>query len=357
MYNCIGLMSGTSLDGLDIAYCRFAVENGKTLGFEIVASETIEYTPEIAQMLQRAYHTLAEEYFLMHYTYGKWTGNQVKQFIEKNKLIPPLLVASHGHTVFHRPKEGFTVQIGSGAAIAAECKCPVVCDFRSLDVALGGQGAPLVPMGDHLLFSEYAACVNLGGFANVSLVQNGSRIAYDISVANMALNEYAEMLGKAYDENGHLARTGLVIPQLLNHLNRIDYYRVSPPKSLGREQYMEFYKPLISPEYLPIDVLATLTEHVAFTIANELNQNLPQGGKVLFTGGGCFNRYLMERIQYFAYEQIKCIIPHENLVKYKEALIFALLGLLRWQQLPNTFNTVTGAAADSSGGCIYFYKK
>ena len=228
----IGMMSGTSLDGLDIAECIFHFED-KHVEYEIEHAETIEYPEEITKMLREAELTDAFNFCRINAQFGQWMGEACKTFMDKHQS-DPLLIASHGHTIFHNPHEGFTTQIGSGAHIAAATRIRTVCDFRSLDVALGGQGAPLVPIGDRLLFGQYDACVNIGGFSNISMEQNHQRIAWDICPANYLLNYYAAKLGLKYDESGNIARKGKTFDALLDKLNGLDYYSASPPKSLGR---------------------------------------------------------------------------------------------------------------------------
>lgn len=344
----IGIMSGTSLDGLDIAQCTFHFKD-KHVDYEIEHAETIGYPKEISKILRDAELTDALNFCRIDAHYGKWIGEACKDFIERHQS-KPLLIASHGHTIFHNPAEGFTTQIGSGAHIAAATGIRTICDFRSLDVALGGQGAPLVPIGDRLLFGQYDACVNIGGFSNISMEQNQKRIAWDICPANYLLNRYASMLGLKYDESGNIARKGKTIDSLLNKLNDLDYYAAPPPKSLGREWVEESVFPLIS-EYehdLP-GILNTLTVHIAMMIGKALPQSSLE--TTLFTGGGVHNTFLMEQIQ--AASGSKQFIPDAQTIDFKEALIFAFLGVLRYKGIPNCLSDVTGASTDNIGGAIY----
>ena len=344
----IGMMSGTSLDGLDIAQCTFHFKDVH-VDYEIEYAETIEYPEGITKMLRDAELTDALNFCRINTHYGKWLGEACKSFIERHQSNP-LLIASHGHTIFHNPAEGFTTQIGSGAHIAAATGISTICDFRSLDVALGGQGAPLVPIGDRLLFSQYNACVNIGGFSNISMEQGHKRIAWDICPANYLLNRYASMLGLKYDESGSIARKGRTIDSLLQKLNRLDYFATPPPKSLGREWVEEIVFPLIS-EYehdLP-GILNTLTIHIATMIGKALP--LSPSAITLFTGGGVHNTFLMEQIE--AASVSRQFIPDAQTIDFKEALIFALLGVLRYKGMPNCLSDVTGASADNIGGAIY----
>ncbi|HPR25018.1 anhydro-N-acetylmuramic acid kinase [Lentimicrobium sp.] len=344
----IGLMSGTSLDGLDIAGCTFSFKDEK-IGFTIDCAETIPYLPGMVSMLKRTEHTGALEFFRTHNAYGRWTGEVVRDFIGRFHLHP-LLIANHGHTVFHRPEEGFTIQAGNGAQIAAITGIRTVCDFRSFDVALGGQGAPLVPVGDRLLFGNYHACVNIGGFSNISMESDGSRIAWDICPANYVLNHYAGLSGLRFDDSGKIARSGNLIPGLFQQLKRLDYYSAKPPKSLGREWVEANIYPLADKFLDDIPgILHTLTVH----IAEQISLSLPEKPfeKVLLTGGGVHNSFLIEMIRKMTSCHID--IPEPKIINFKEALIFALLGVLRYKNIPNCLASVTGAVSDSIGGAIY----
>lgn len=344
----IGLMSGTSLDGLDIACCTFSF-SGDKISFSIDCAETVPYQPAMISKLRQSENTGALEFFRIHNAYGRWAGEVVRDFIGRYHLNP-LLIASHGHTVFHRPEEGFTVQAGSGAQIAAITGIRTVCDFRSIDVALGGQGAPLVPIGDRLLFGNYQACINIGGFSNISIESGGSRVAWDICPANYVLNHYAGKLGLKYDDSGKIARSGTFIPELFQQLNKLDYYSAKPPKSLGREWVEASICPLADKflDDIPC-ILHTLTVHIAERISLSLPEKTVN--KVLFTGGGVHNIFLVELIRNMSSCSIE--IPEPEIIDYKEALIFALLGVLRHKNIPNCLASVTGAVSDSIGGAIY----
>lgn len=357
-YHVIGLMSGTSLDGLDIAACKFCYENGKWT-FAIQDAETVAYTEPLQEKLRNAHTLSAYEYVLLHNELANYWGILVKQFIE-NQAIKVDFIASHGHTVFHQPQKGLTTQIGNGAILAAICQLPVVSDFRVLDVALGGQGAPLVPIGDKLLFGEYDFCLNLGGIANISTENNGQRIAYDICPANMILNHLALQLGYSYDENGNLARKGKFDKELFENLNQLDFYQQVAPKSLGREWFAEKFMPLIN-QYLHNtnhetieNLLATCTHHIAYQIAQNITSTKQEKPTLLVTGGGAFNSYLLELLQNYA-PNLQIIVPDSRLIQFKEALIFAFLGVLRWRNEPNALKSVTGASKDSCGGSVFYH--
>jgi len=344
----LGLMSGTSLDGLDLALCEFKKDGGQ-LDFKIVNAETIPYNANWKNNLSQAKHLSTEAFFQLHSQYGKWMGTEVNWFLSKNNLKVDA-IASHGHTVFHQPQFGFTTQIGCGANLAAATKIKTVCDFRSMDVALKGQGAPLVPIGDELLFGDYEACLNIGGIANISYRENGKRVAHDVCEANMLLNYLSEKLGKAYDESGAMARSGQVNSNLLENLNELPFYKIKKAKSLGREWFENEVLTLINKFEIKIeDLLATAVEHIADIISNELNEK--KLTNVLVTGGGAFNHFLIERTQ--SKTSCELVIPSTEIINFKEALIFAFLGYLRLNNQVNTLASVTGASANSIGGAVY----
>jgi anhydro-N-acetylmuramic acid kinase len=348
-YRVIGLMSGTSLDGLDIAYCEFEFEN--EWRFNLIQSETISYDNHWKKMLGEIHHSSAEFISEMDAVYGNFLGGNVKQFCEKFNLSPEF-ISSHGHTVFHQPGKGFTKQIGSGAHLAAASGFPVVCDFRSLDVAHGGQGAPLVPVGDKFLFSEYDFCLNLGGIANVSFEDKNERMAFDVCPCNLILNHYASKMGFEFDKDGINASGGKIHDGLLNELSSIDYYSKPYPKSMGREEIENDFFPLIQKYNLKTeDVLATFCKHIALQIAR-ITKFPDKKYKMLVTGGGAFNAFLMKMIKEKSDAEI--IIPDKKIIEYKEAIIFGFLGVLRMKEEINCLKSVTGARMNSCGGAIYF---
>lgn len=338
-------MSGTSLDGLDLALCRFNNQEG-TFVFEILKAETVAYSPEWKNLLSTAHTLSAEAYFQLHAKYGAFLAEQIKLFLVG--IENPDAIASHGHTIFHRPHLGFSTQLGCGATIAAHTGITTVCDFRSTDVAFGGQGAPLVPVGDAFLFAQYAACLNIGGISNISMDAGGKRVAYDIGIANMLLNYLAEKKGLAYDANGDHARRGKVIPEILTKVEALDYYKQKGARSLGREWFEAEVKPLFETGVWE-DLLATATEHVALRIADDINKNGLKN--VLVTGGGAFNTFLLERIK--AHATTELILPSKQIINFKEALIFALLGHLRLNEKNTALASVTGALRDSGGAAVY----
>lgn len=340
----IGLMSGTSLDGLDMAYIKFT--NSDHLFYEIIQVTTLPYSDDWKSKLKNAYFASAVEITKLNVDYGKFLGEKVLEFKNHYAIDKIDFVASHGQTIFHNPSLGYTLQIGNGATLAATCKQKVICDFRTQDVALGGQGAPLVPIGDRLLFGAYDYCINIGGFANISFESQNERLAFDICPANIVLNAYAEKLGKAFDENGNIAKNAPLHEGLLVQLNRMDFYQNR--KSMGFEIIQNQVFPLIDSFKLsPEIILRTYTEHIAIQIANHVQAN----AQVLITGGGALNHFLMHRIQEIA--PVKLIIPDRQLIDFKEALIFGLLGLLRNEGEINCLKSVTGAFQNHSSGVVY----
>lgn len=344
-YFAIGLMSGTSLDGLDICYAQF--QNIATWEFEILKTETIPYSIEWKNRLQNAILLSAEDLLALDKEYGFYLGEKTQEFISKNNIADLDFIASHGHTVFHQPQRKFTLQIGDGRAIKLTTKKPVIYDFRSQDVLMGGNGAPLVPIGDELLFSQYDACLNLGGFSNISLQKNHQRIAFDISPVNVVLNYFAEKLGKNYDENGDFARNGAINFKILEQLNALTFYQKSAPKSLGVEFVNSEIFPLLKDE-TPENIIATFTEHIAEQIAKVFNDN--QLKTVLVTGGGTFNTYLLEKIR--EKSQTELIVPDENIINFKEALIFAFMGVLRLRNEVNVLCSATGSSENHCSGIL-----
>jgi len=341
----IGIMSGTSLDGLDVVAVEFEKINGNW-NFNLLATNTFSYSDEWQNKLMNAPTLSGLELTKLNVDYGGSIANKIIGFL-KEKKINPHLIASHGHTVFHQPEKRITLQIGSGAEIASKTKITTVSDFRSLDVALGGQGAPLVPVGDKLLFAEYDYCLNLGGFSNISFDKNGKRLAFDICPVNIILNRYAEEQGQAYDKNGEMGRKGEIHTPLLDALNELHYYRQHPPKSLGREWLEQQFIPVL--EKFPVsetDAMRTIYEHVAIQISGSVTE----GKKLLVTGGGAHNKFLVERIKKRSKAEV--IFAETKLVDYKEALIFAFLGMLRLKNEVNCYASVTGASCDSSAGNI-----
>ncbi len=342
----LGLMSGSSLDGLDLALVRISNDEGR-YRYQWMETMTLPYPETWQQRLANAFLSPPETLEPLDQAYGTYLGLQVRDFLRETGVQPDF-VASHGHTIFHKPEQHYTLQIGEGQALADACGITVINDFRSEDVSKGGQGAPLVPIGDRLLFGDYGICLNIGGIANLSYEHEGQRIAYDICIANQALNWLAQREGLSYDKDGMLARQGNVDDTLLQSLNGNAFFTQAFPKSLGREFFESQQKALL--ESVPTtDALATFVEHIAIQIADS-TRKLPKT-RLLVTGGGAHNRFLVDRIQSHTAHQV--IVPDRQTVDYKEALIFALLGFLRLEGSTNVLCSVTGAPNDSCSGKIW----
>lgn len=359
-YRAIGLMSGSSLDGLDIVYAELDDSRGKW-NYEIKAAECIAYTGEWQTKLQNAASLNAYEYLLLHTAYGRWIGEQVNEFIAANHLHHKVqIIASHGHTVFHVPQLHMTAQLGDGATIAAVTGINTVSDLRAMDVALGGQGAPIVPMGEKLLLKDYAYCLNIGGIANISCNNSGGYTAFDVCPANRVLNMLSAKEGKQFDDGGAIAKSGVVNTALLTQLNNLDYYKQPYPKSLANDFGTNIIFPLIeSFQLAAADALRTYTEHIVQQLVysiNSVRQTIPinQSSQLLVTGGGAFNTFLVERFtDALKPFNIEVIVPDSNLINYKEALIMALLGVLRWREEDTVMSSVTGATRSSIGGAVW----
>ncbi len=349
-YKVIGLMSGTSLDGLDMAYCTFEKES--RWKFSIDACDTLSYPQKLRERLSEATDLNAEELLELDLELGDYWGKAVKSFISSHQLEPDF-ISSHGHTIFHQPEKGITMQIGSGQVLNSICGFPVINDFRSQDVKLGGEGAPLVPIGDKELFADYDVCINLGGIANLSYQEIDQRLAYDICACNMVLNFVSNKLGFDFDENGNMASTGTILPDLLDQLDSFRYYAKSPPKSLGFEDIEKHMLPLLGIAE-PRNELRTLVEHIALqvsrSVGNIISNQTSSQARALVTGGGAFNTFLVGRISDLVGAEL--VIPDEKIITYKEALVFALLGVLKVRGEVNVLRTVTGASADSCSGTL-----
>ena len=345
-------MSGTSLDGIDLAHINFSKKDN-VWHFEILETKTEPYPENWLAILKSAIGYSETELVQTNIDYTKYLAIVITNFINQNNIASIDAVCSHGHTVLHQPQNGFTLQIGNLPLLSTLINQNVVCDFRVQDVQMGGQGAPLVPIGDQILFNDFDYCLNLGGFSNVSFQNNQKRIAFDISPVNTVLNFYANQLGFEYDDKGKLASVGKLNNELLSELNQIDFYSKNYPKSLGFEFVRDAIFPLIEKYPIAInDKLNTFVEHIAFQISKALPTKT---GKMLLTGGGVYNDYLIERMQYYL-PKMELIKPDSKLIEFKEALIFGLLGVLKIRNEINVLSSVTGATEDHSSGSVFLIK-
>lgn len=361
IYRAIGIMSGSSLDGLDIAFIEFHESKG-IWEYEIKAADCYPYSGEWVNRLRGAIQCNALDYQLLHTEYGHYIGEQVNSFIEKYGLQYQVqLIASHGHTSFHAPAKKMTGQLGDGAAIAATTGINVVSDLRAMDIALGGQGAPIVPIGEKLLLGNYTFFLNLGGIANISYNHPDKYLAFDVCPANRVMNMLAQEAGKPYDEGGQMAASGTLHEELLKMLNELEYYQLPYPKSLANDFGTDVVYPLLNSSNIPTeDALRTMVEHIAGRISVEISQLLSSNKlqttnhKLLATGGGAHNTFLLERLQAALQPAgVEVIAAEKNLIDFKEALIMALIGVLRWREENNVLASVTGASRSSIGGAVW----
>ena len=346
-------MSGTSLDGLDLCYCYITKDDDKW-AFELIETKSMAYSETMQSELKDSIYLKADELLQFHNTYGTWLGQQARKFINDKKLDIDY-IASHGHTTHHQPKNGLTFQIGSGQHLANESGCKVICDFRTNDVSLGGQGAPLVPIGDRLFFGEYDFCLNLGGISNISLEQKGKRIAYDIGLANMILNYITRKIDLDYDKGGELARSGSINQTMLKSLNELKYYLLPHPKSIGYEWFVEKVAPIVDgTDDSTANLLHTSIHHICEKVAQQVMLYERKKESTLFvTGGGALNYFLIEVLQEKLGVGTKVVVPEKELIEFKEAVVFALMGALRVAHEVNVLKSVTGANRDSSSGVLY----
>ncbi len=361
-------MSGSSLDGLDIAFVQLQ-ENGGKWSYEIIHADCYEYDSTWIGKLKDAIKLNALDYQLLHTEYGHYLGKQVNLFIEKNNLHHQVnLISSHGHTTFHVPEKLMTAQLGDGAAIAAETQLPVVTELRAMDIAFGGQGAPIVPIGEKMLLDNYTYFLNLGGIANISANINENFIAFDVCAANRVLNMLSEEKGCAFDDEGKIAATGNINAELLKKLNEQEYYNRPHPKSLANDFGVETVFPIVKQSLISIeDAMRTYVEHIVVQIKNSIEKisinykplreesfGQTTNYKLLATGGGALNSFLIKRLKDALHEiNVEVFIPEENLIQYKEALIMALIGTLRWREEYNVLASVTGAKQNSIGGALW----
>ena len=358
-YKVLGVMSGTSLDGLDLAFCTFEKEGDKWQ-YEITEAITLPYSEDWKEKLVSVETASALDFVKADWQLGNYIGDRIREFLIQHKLKPDF-IASHGHTIFHQPdkyqiENSFTAQIGNGACIATRTSCTTINDFRITDVALGGEGAPLVPIGDELLFGEFDYCLNLGGIANISANKDFKRLAFDVCACNMALNYLAREKGMEFDYNGEMAAEGSFKKDLFDAINQLDFFKAQGPKSLGKEWYLAEVLPLLKRfTYDVQDIAHTFVHHIAYQLkqtCDYLANEEQEQQKMLITGGGAHHKFLIQTLKQYI-PNVELHIPDKTLIEFKEALIFAFLGVLRWKGEVNTLASVTGAKKDSIGGAIH----
>lgn len=359
-YRIIGLMSGSSLDGLDLACCLFRSQSSGGVSWTIEAAATQPYSAQWQRRLKELPNQPALAFARSHVYFAHYLAEHCQEFITNHQLKAIDAIASHGHTLFHEGDRGFTCQIGDGASLAALMHLPVIANFRNQDVAKGGQGAPFAPIVERDLFPQYDFFLNLGGIANLSIRHQGKMYAFDVCPANQWLNALAQQLGRAYDSEGQLAARGVVQQNLLNVLNTWDFYEKPPPKSLGNQSVREWFPQLLGYPAKEEDKLATVTRHISIQIVKALARSYrPAAGsrlEVLCTGGGAWNRFLMQEIEGAAAAhnfQLSCTVPDAQWVDFKEALLMAWMGALRLEKQHNCLPTVTGASEGSCAGGVF----
>jgi len=348
----IGLMSGTSMDGLDIAHVRFSSDEHSNYSFELIHYGSSTFPENLKQKLVSASTMPTPQLIALDKELGRFYAQCVNDFISSNSIEKKTIkaIASHGQTIFHQPANGFTLQIGCGSTISYFTGLPVINDFRSKDIIAGGQGAPLVPIGDFSLFTDKAeAFLNIGGFANISFKQEGVIKAFDICPGNLPLNKLVSAKGMDFDRDGEIAGTGEISFFLLDMLNSLDYYQHDGPKSLGTEWLDEHFYPLLKFDKDIESNLRTVVEHIAIQIASVLNKN--QIKSVFVTGGGALNTFLIERVSHYFKGIVH--IPEKQIIDFKEAIIFAFLGQLYLDGKPNNIPSVTGASHAVIGGVLH----
>ena len=346
-YHAIGIMSGSSLDGVDFCLASFERD---AWSFQILEATTIPIPERIKNKLKRSDRLSGYDLIRLDIDYGDWIGRQLKSFAASDHLIEA--VGFHGHTVFHEPVHKLSLQLGNGLVISSVSGLPVVDDFRTRDLLMGGQGAPLVPKGEIMLFPEYRAWVNLGGIANITVKESDNVLAWDIAPCNQVFNFFAQKLNFPYDKDGALAKEGSLEKKWTDGLKDLPYFKTKPPKSMSNQWINEHI--LKNPSIDPKDALHSFAELLAGEVAKSICLSASGNDKVLFTGGGTHNTYLMERIRNFLKEQnIQIVTPSAEIIDFKEALIFAFLGLLRKLGIPNTMGMATGASKDTVSGTLH----
>jgi anhydro-N-acetylmuramic acid kinase len=353
----IGVMSGSSLDGLDLALCSFEYAQNNKYQYDIISSDCIPLAEELITRFRSAKDMTAIELCTLDVDFGRFIGEKILDFITQNKITFPLdLISSHGHTLFHHPDKGFTTQIGDGAHILHITQISTLSNLRQMDVAHGGQGAPLVPIGDKYLFNEYKFCLNLGGICNISVKENNKIIAYDIGAFNQVLNHYANLKNLPYDDGGKIASTGSIDNTAIYMLSTLDFYHKKYPKSLDNGFSKSEIIPILDASKLSIeDYLCSFVEHISDEIARQINQFNPiKEDKILITGGGAYNTYFIERLQ--SKTSVEIVIPDATLINNKEALIMAFMGYLFIEGKNNVLSSVTGASRDVRSGVYNSYR-
>lgn len=359
-YRVLGLLSGSSLDGADLAVCSFSVDPltpTKLLSWNIHLARTIPYPQEWITRFKNLPGASARDLVLADTELGHYYGVLINQLLKEHSITVDL-ISSHGHTIFHFPELKTTTQIGDGAAIVSETGIDTVTQLRSVDVAFAGEGAPLAPLGDRYLYPGYTYYLNLGGIANVTAYQDEKIIAFDICPCNQIFNALAETIGQDFDRDGAIAASGNLNHPLLARLQDDDYLIKPYPKSLDNTWSQEHQvKQAIQWDARLEDKMNTAVEFVALEIAKACRQlTQPESSTerpTLFcTGGGALNAHLISRIAFHCPE-IELVLPSRKIIEFKEVSFIALAGLFRCLRVPNLYASVTGAPSDTINGALY----
>ncbi|MEM9719780.1 MAG: anhydro-N-acetylmuramic acid kinase [Bacteroidota bacterium] len=349
----VGVMSGTSLDGVDLVAAEFSWTEKEIYQYSILSSRSIPYSDQWVSRLANLIDQSGEIFAKTHVYYGHFLGATIRNFI-KEENISPDFVGSHGHTIFHQPEKNFTAQIGDGETVVSYLTCPYVTNFRNKDVALGGQGAPLVPLGEKYLFPGRHLFLNLGGFCNLAV----EGLAYDVSSCNGVLNYLVQQIYPElpFDDKGNLAASGNFSEALFTELEALPFYQAAAPKSLGWEWVIEEVLPIVNRSELPIqDKLHTFCHHVANQIFQSLRALNRQNESILISGGGTHNEFLISLIA----ERLSTLDIHiekpvdDSFIDFKEALIFSFLALRTLTGKPTILPSATGASEAGITGSIH----
>ncbi len=350
MMYLLGIMTGSSKDGMDLSLCGFSgLDN---LHWEVIQHWSIPYNNQVLELVELNPSDSLTSVLTKQVGFTKWIANAVNKLETKVKIDA---IALHGHTVTHLPDQGFTFQMGSGASLYALTGIPVIADFRQQDIALGGEGTPMAPLADLVLFRDYDLFLNLGGIANVSCRKNDEITGYDIAPCNQVFDFFAKQLGSSYDKDGSWAAEGVLDQDLYNMLGGDPYFSQSAPKSLDNSYIKESFIPkMVNTKITPKDALHTFAHFLAKRIAHELSDAKTIKTKVLATGGGIRNTFFKNLLDnQLAKLQMELVLPSDDIVEFKESILMALLAYYRLNNHENLLAKVTGASRDSIGGALY----
>ena len=340
-------MSGSSLDGVDL--CLISFKKDQSWDFKVIKYVQLSLSEELRKRLKNSENLNAREIHELDIDYGFWLGNQIKTFLANDSGVK--VIGIHGHTVFHDPKKNLSIQIGNGEVISHVTGLPTVDTFRIKDILHGGQGAPLVPIGDCLLFPDFQAWVNLGGIANITVKKEKGIMAWDIAPCNQVLNFLAGKLGHEYDKNGTIAASGHLLDEWLNELEKPAFFHQTPPKSLDN-QWVKQHLITDLPTNTP-DALHTYCFFLSKQIHQAVKRFSSPSTKILFTGGGANNLFLIDQIKKQLSPSFQVIVPDKIIIDYKEAIIFGFLGLLRFLNQRNVLGEATGSNSDTISGVLH----